>query len=129
MKKTMQQSQSAKRMDLAAWRASRVFEMDLPSGLHVSIRDVTMTDLILTGKLPPSVLEMADKASRDGAATFDIKEIAKNGAEFKVMLDALVGISLVEPQIGPDAVTQITLDELPNDDKMAIFNQDRKSVV
>ena len=44
------------------------------------------------------------------------------------MLDALVGISLVEPQIGPDAVTQITLDELPNDDKMAIFNHVNREV-
>lgn len=39
------------------------------------------------------------------------------------MLNALVGLALVVPLIGEFADdTHITMDELPNDDKMAIFN-------
>jgi hypothetical protein len=119
----IRQAQDAKAMDLAKWRASRLHEMDLPSGLHVIVRDVTMTDLLLTGKLPGSFVDMADDAFQKGAGGLDLKEIVKNGTEFRVMLDALVEIALVVPQIGVTADDgHITLDELPNDDKMAIFN-------
>lgn len=98
-------------------------EFPLPSGLTVTLRDVTMTDLLLTGKLPASFVDMAEDAAKGGASGVDLKELTKNGAEFKAMLDELVRIALVTPLIGevPDD-THITLDELPTDDKMAIFN-------
>jgi hypothetical protein len=112
-----------KMTNLSQWRESRIHEMDLPSGLHITLRDVTMTDLMLTGKLPASVVDFANDANKNGASSVNLKEITKNGAEFKSMLDALVEITLVTPLIGntPDD-THITLDELSGDDKMAIFN-------
>jgi hypothetical protein len=119
----LEQSQNAKRMNLAEWRASRLHELDLPSGLVATVRDVTMTDLLLTGKLPASFVEMADVSARNGSSGLELKELAKNGADFKEMLDALVSIALVAPEIGTVSDdSHITLDELPNDDKMAIFN-------
>lgn len=109
-------------MNLADWRASRLHEMTLPSGLPVTVRDVTMTDLLLTGKLPASFVDLATEAAEKGSS-LDLKELASKGAEFKSMLDALVEIALVEPRIGSVSDdTYITLEELPNDDKMAIFN-------
>lgn len=59
----LEQSQRAKRRSLAEWRASRLHELDLPSGLSVTVRDVTMTDLLLTGKLPPSFVDLAGNAA------------------------------------------------------------------
>lgn len=113
---------------LADWRASRVHEDVLPSGLAVKLRDVTMTDLLFTGKLPPAFAEMAEKAGRDGGEV-DLKELFKNAAEFAQMLNALVSIALVEPQIGETADDgHITLEELPNDDKMHIFNWANREV-
>lgn len=127
--KSLEQSQAAKRMNLADWRASRLHELTLPSGLTVTVRDVTMTDLLLTGKLPASFVDMASDAAQNGASNFDLKQLAENGAEFKSMLDALVSIALVAPEIGTMADdTHITLDELPNDDKMAIFNHVNREV-
>lgn len=127
--KKIKQSQKAKALSLADWRASRLHEMQLPSGLPAIVRDVTMTDLLLTGKLPASFVEMADEAAKSGSAGLDLKTLAQNGAEFKLMLDALVTIALVTPEIGTVADgSHITLEELPNDDKMAIFNHVNREV-
>lgn len=108
---------------LADWRKSRLHEETLPSGLTVTLRDVTMTDLMLTGKLPPAFLDMAEKTAKEGSGTIDMKELMKNAADFTLMLDALVILALVEPKIGSTADDEhITLTEMPNDDKMHIFN-------
>ena len=97
-------------------------EMDLPSGLPVTLRDVTMTDLLLTGKLPASFVDLAQDAAAKGDS-LDLKQLVEKGEDFRAMLDALVEIALVTPLIGAVADdSHITLAELPNDDKMAIFN-------
>lgn len=120
---SLKTSENAKRLNLAEWRASRLHELVLPSGLAVTVRDVTMTDLLLTGKLPASFVDLADASAKSGSSGLDLKMLAEKGAEFKVMLDELVSIALVAPEIGSvsdDA--HVTLAEIPNDDKMAIFN-------
>jgi hypothetical protein len=122
------QSAGQERKTLAEWRASRVHDDVLPSGLEVKLRDVTLTDLLFTGKLPPAFAEMAEKASK-GSGSVDLKELFKNAADFAQMLDALVGIALVEPRIGETADDEhITLAELPNDDKMHIFRWANREV-
>ncbi len=122
-KKDLEQSQHAKKLNLAEWRASRLHELILPSGLTVTVRDATMTDLLLTGKLPSSFVDLAEESAKNGQDGLDLKQLAKSGEEFRAMLDALVSIALVLPLIGDVADdAHITLDELPNDDKMAIFN-------
>jgi hypothetical protein len=118
----LEQSDRAGKINLAQWRASRVHDLDLPSGLTVKVRDVSMTDLMMTGKLPPAVIDMAKQANEAGAAELDLNTLAKNAQEFKQMLDALVEISLIEPAIGTTADDQhILLGEIPTEDKMAIF--------
>lgn len=120
---SLKTSETAKRMNLAQWRASRLHELTLPSGLPATVRDVTMTDLLLTGKLPASFVDLAEDAAKSGGSGIDLKELTKNGEDFRAMLDALVSIALVAPEIGTVADgSHITLEELPNDDKMAIFN-------
>jgi len=122
-RKKIEQIENARSMNLAAWRKSRLHELDLPSGLRATLRDVTMTDLMLTGSLTDSFVDLAQDAAQKDAATLDLKAITKNAAEFRKMLDALVTLSLVEPKLGAVADDEhITLDEMPNDDKMAIFN-------
>lgn len=127
--KSIEQSNKAKRKNLAEWRASRLHEMDLPSGLPVTVRDVTMTDLMMTGKLPDSFVDLAQDAAQKEGSGFDLKALAKNAGDFRAMLDALVELALVSPKIGSVADDEhITLDEMPNDDKMAIFNHVNREV-
>lgn len=122
-------SKTPNKKALADWRASRLHEETLPSGLVVTLRDVTMTDLMLTGKLPPAFVDMAEQTAKDGAGSVDLKNLMKNAADFTLMLNALVTIALVEPKIGDVADDEhITLAELPNDDKMHIFNWANREV-
>jgi hypothetical protein len=119
---SLKQSQQAKKKSLAEWRAAQLSELSLPSGLVVTLRNVTMTDLALTGKLPPAILDVVEQsnASADG---LDLKAIFKNMADFRMLLDVLVTVAMVSPKIGATADDDhITLEELPNNDKMEIFN-------
>ncbi len=118
----LKQSQQSRREMLAQFRASRLHEVPLPSGLTVWVKDVTMMDLMLTGKLPPSLIDVADDAQKQGQAEIDLKKVAKSGAEFKAMLDMVVLTCVVEPpvqEIGDD--DHLGLDDFNGDDKMAIF--------
>lgn len=128
-----ERSQAAKRMNLAEWRASRLHEMDLPSGLHVTVRDVDMTDLLLTGLLPGSVMEEAQKAAsitdKVDLENMALKLMQENGPEFKKMLDAITTAALIDPIIGDKADdTHITLGELTIDDKTAIMDYVNREV-
>jgi len=119
----LKQSQQATQKNLSEWRASRVHEQTLPSGLHVKLRDVSMTDLMFTGKLPDAIIGLAKDASETGAKEFDLELLAKNTGEFNQMLNVLVELCLVEPMIGAQADdAHILLGEIPADDKMAIFS-------
>jgi hypothetical protein len=80
--KNLKQSETAKAQSLAEWRKSRLHELDLPSGLQATVRDVTMTDLLLTGKLPASFVDLAEESAKSGTAGLDLKQLAKNGEEF-----------------------------------------------
>jgi hypothetical protein len=119
----LKQSQQSRREMLAQFRANQLHELTLPSGLSVWVKDLTMMDLMLTGKLPPGILDFADDAQKSGQAEIDLKKVAGKGVEFKSLLDMVVLTSVVEPPIAEQADDDhLGLDELNGDDKMAIFN-------
>lgn len=123
----LEQSQNAKRSNLAEWRLSRTHPLDLPSGLSVLVRYADMTDLLLTGKLPPVIIDMAKQAAEEGKEEIDLQKIGlemmeKNSQDFLQMLNTIATAVLVEPQIGEQSDdTHITLAELPMTDKIAIM--------
>ena len=119
----LSQSQNAKRLNIAKWREGQRHEITLPSGLEVILRDVSMTDLLFTGKLPDSMMDIAQEAAESGKQDIDLKTLAKGGQDLKLLINELVLLCLVEPQIAemPDE-DHIGLDELNGDDKMFIFN-------
>jgi len=120
---SLKQAEQAKRVNLAAWRASRLKDLELPSGLLVKLRDVTMTDLMLTGKLPDSIMSLITETAKAGELEFDLEMITKNTREWNEMLITLLELSMVEPQIGDVADDEhILLTEIPGDDKLFIFN-------
>ena len=122
----MEQASAAKRMNLAEWRKSRVHELTLPSGLTVQVRDVTMTDIALSGEMPNTLLDLFLDDENDISKLPEkqmILRMLENGKEFSALLDLIARKCLVEPQIGETADEQhITLAELPQADKMEIFN-------
>lgn len=117
------QSNAAKRANLAKWRANRTHEMTLPSGLVVQVMDVTITDLMFTGKLPPALVDIAEKYAGEGAQEIDLKDIVQKVPDFIQFMDALVTICVKDPPVAEHGdEDHIGIDELTGDDKMAIFN-------
>lgn len=121
----LNQAQKAKRVTLAEWRAKRMHEMDLPSGLTVKLRDVDMSDLVLTGGIPNTLLDLFGNVDPTKTSEQEIgqKMLGENGQDFAVFLNGIVKATLVEPAIGdsPDD-THIMLDELSFADKIEILN-------
>jgi hypothetical protein len=127
--KRLQQSQAARRETLAQWRATRLTELELPSGMTVWVKDATMMDLMLTGKLPDGIVDFAEEAAKAGQASIDLKKVAQNAKGFKAMLDALVLECVVEPPIADQGDDDhLGIDEIGGDDKMAIFNWANREV-
>ncbi len=125
----LQQSQQARRETLAQWRSSRLHELQLPGGMTVWVMDVSMMDLMLTGKLPETLIEFADDAGKQGKGEIDLKKVVKSGTDFNAMLDTVVLACVVEPPVaekGDD--DHLGLDEINGDDKMAIFNWANREV-
>ena len=132
--KRIDQSQAAKRNNLAEWRASRLHEIDdLPSGLPVVVKDVSLQDLVMMDgvEIPNTLLDMMfdndSKQAKGAEDALDDSEVVlnmmRNKSEFNQMLNEMVKACLVEPQIGETADEQhIRLDELSFADKMHIFN-------
>ena len=117
----MDQAQYDRRKNLAQWRASRLHELTLPSGLTVSVRDASMMDLMLSGKLPEAVMDFVNE--QQDAKEVDLKKVARSAADFNAMLDAAVLSCVVDPPVAPKGdEIHLGLDELGGDDKMAIFN-------
>lgn len=117
----LQRSQKSRRETLAQWRASRLHELVLPSGMTVWVRDASMMDLMLSGRLPETVMEFANE--QQGAAELDLRAIAKSAADFNALLNAAVLACVVEPPVAAQGDDDhLGLDEIGGDDKMAIFN-------
>ena len=132
--KRVDQSQAAKRKNLAEWRASRLHEIDdLPSGLPIVVKDVGLQDLVMMDgvEIPNTLLDMmfdndqkqakgADDALDDSQVVLNMM---RNKADFNRLLNEMVRACLVEPKLGERADDQhITLEELSFADKMHIFN-------
>lgn len=118
----MKQAQLARKTNLAKWREGRVYPQTLPSGLPVFMRDVTMTDLMLTGKLPEVMLDVLTEKINEKDTELDLRKIAKNGDELNLLMETLVILSIVEPPIAdlPDD-EHIGIKEISGDDKFFIF--------
>src|SRR3989304_5150787 len=119
----LEQSQQARRVMLAKWRADRIHDLTLPSGLQVKVRDVTMTDLMFTGKLPQVMIDLAQESAEQGKIKLDLKMLTENAQEFRQLVDTLILLCVVEPQITEKAdEDHLSLDEMNGDDRMFIFN-------
>lgn len=125
----LKQSQQARRENLAQWRSTRLAEKTLPSGITVWLKDVSMMDLVLTGKLPEGIMEFVEKSGDDGKKEIDLKEVAEAGPGLGKMMDMLALLCIVEPPIAERGDDEhLGLNELSGDDKMFIMNWANREV-
>lgn len=104
-------------MNLQEWRAKRQAQdtMTLPSGLDVTVRTVSIQDLVVQGKVPDTLFGTIDDLTgrakagelQDGLKT---SELATMGQLILVICKA----ALVEP-------AELDASELPFDDQLAVF--------
>ena len=96
----MKQSQAAKRTNLADWWASQEEELDLPSGLHVVVRDVDLEDLIASGSIPNTLLAVFPELQGLSDEEASKKMLEEHPQSFADFLDLIVMSCLVEPRVG-----------------------------
>lgn len=125
-KTPLEQAKAARRETIAKFRFEQVKELPEPlpvSGLTVFARDISIMDLIFSGKLPEPLVEVLSDLAEKGEKEFDLKKFARNGDEFRQMVDGLILIGVIEPPIaekGDD--DHIGISEIAADDRMAIYN-------
>lgn len=126
----MKQSEQAKRSNLAEWWACQFMELDLPSGLHVVVRDVDIEDLIYSGNLPNTLLEVLPELQGMDDQTAGMKMMSEHPQSFAQLLDGIIRACLVEPKVGEetDGISTIALSDLRGKDKMFLFNWANREV-
>ena len=99
-------------MNLAEWRARQAGEeWTLPSGLDVKLKKVALVDLAQGGKIPQTLRAPVDEMMKfKGTDRVGLENIT----DFAAVVDLVVSSCLVGPE-------GLTAEELPWDDKMAIF--------
>jgi hypothetical protein len=119
----VQQSIQARREQLAKWRASRRHELSLPSGLNVTVKDATIMDLVIAGNVPQSLNDLMMKQAEDGGGgSMDLSTL-DGTRDFGQLVNALLMVCVVEPPVAYIADDDhLGIDEIPGEDKMAIFN-------
>jgi hypothetical protein len=119
----IEQAKAARRETLAKFRFEQIKELGpLPkSRMTIFVRDVSMMDLLMSGKLPEPLVDVIQSATND-KNEIDLKQIARNAVEFNDMVDGLILMSVVEPPIARTGdEDHLGLNELPSDDKMFIY--------
>lgn len=107
---------------LAAWRASRLTQLQLPSGLVVTVKKIAILDLAERGSIPTPLLGRVQAfvdASSGSTLALDVAKFH----EYAPVIDLVVAAALIDPpivEVGDDE--HIALSELPIADRLEIFN-------
>ena len=115
-------------MKLNEWRKGRTFTVELPSGLTVTMRRVTLQTLMLTGQIPKPVLS-AVKQLNSGSdtvtlGTFDA--ILANYDKLPIMVELMNLVCkscIIDPPVADVADDEhIAVSEMEYSDREYIFN-------
>lgn len=120
----LDQSQAARRSNLAEWYSNQFTELDLPSGLHVVVRDVEMEDLLAMGSIPNTMMTLIPELQGLDDQKAAEKMMGEQPESFADFLNAIVKAALVEPAIGDVTDVEknvIALKDIRGKDKMFLF--------
>ena len=130
----MEQARLARREMLAMFRENSYHEITLQtSGLTVFVRDASVTDLMLLGRLPQSLLGIltaeVDKAQGGQVqAGVDLNQFA-GSADFGALVDGVVRACMVEPPVADVADDEhLGINEISAADRMQIFTWANREV-
>ena len=109
--------------NLAAWRAGRISERTLPSGLDVKVKKVTLLDLAAQGSIPTPLLgavqTLIDQASNTGSLEVTLAGFEQHASVINLVFKA----SMVEPAVADEpSETHIGVNEAPITDRLDVFN-------
>ena len=106
-------------MDLKEWRSKRQAEIELPSGLKVWLKRVSLFDLAGAGKIPTTLMALIEQAQGGTVGLSDFNEFAE-------LINLVIVNAIVDPPLAQNGATpddeHLSLDELDWDDRIAIFN-------
>jgi hypothetical protein len=125
--KSMEQAKQARAKTLAAYREKSYHKLELTtSGLTIWVRDASVTDLMLLGKLPQALLSVIMKAAENADKDKEKIELDLNqfagSPDFGALVNGIVMVCAVEPP-----VTELSDDdhlaiyEIPSSDRLEIF--------
>lgn len=108
--------------DLRAWRLSREAELELPSGLTVRVRRVSLQDLAAGGMIPAPLVDVVQRLIDDTRSGQMIQPNVKQLAELGPILNVVARAAVIEPALAdtPDD-EHLGLSELTIEDKADIF--------
>ncbi|MCX6786847.1 MAG: hypothetical protein NTU85_03500 [Candidatus Kaiserbacteria bacterium] len=107
--------------ELARWRAGRVREETLPSGLVVTVKRAELLDLVADGAIPLPLLGLVEQLGTAEAVTTGIS--LGDWPRYAPLVNAVARAVLVAPAVAdaPDD-THLGITELPMVDRLAVFN-------
>lgn len=125
----MEQAKRARTETLAQYRAGQYQEKTLKqSGLTVFVRDASITDLMLLGKLPQTLISAIVDETEGKDESVDLSKFAGSDM-FGALVNGVVRVCVVEPPIddkpGDDC---LGIEEIPGDDRMQIFEWANREV-
>ena len=107
-------------MNLQEWRESRLRgneTFELPSGLEVTIKPVTMQELVVQGRVPDTLFAAIDDLTAKAQAGTLQRGLKANDLS---MMSQLITIVCTASIVGPEG---LTVEELPFGDRLEIFNR------
>ncbi|HAE59366.1 MAG TPA: hypothetical protein DCG54_07630 [Anaerolineae bacterium] len=125
----MEQAKLARAETLAQYRAGQYHEITLgQSNLTVFVRDASITDLMLLGKLPQTLINMIVEEADGKDEAVDLSQFAGSDM-FGALVNGVVRACVVEPPIedkpGSDC---LGIEEISGDDRMQIFEWANREV-
>jgi hypothetical protein len=104
---------------LAAWRATLTEEITLPSGLVVTVKHVTLEDVIMTGEIPKPLMGMITALQAQANSGLTVDQLA----DFMPVVDRTVRLAIVNPPVADVADDDhLSIAELPAKDRLALFS-------
>ncbi len=109
-------------MNLQTWRKQRTTgeEMQLPSGLAVKMKQISLMDMAILGDVPTPLTAQVNMVMERGLQNITVE----NARQYEEAINLVVKAAVIDPPIGDESTeTTLAVRELPIIDRLAIFRE------